>query len=792
VFLAWIVFPLVLALLSLGCGLLLEQLAGRRLPGTLLLPAGLAVAIVAATFATASGTTASVAIPLVVGLAAAGFAAAAPWRGRRPDTWVALAAVAVFAVYAAPVVLSGEATFAGFLTLDDTATWLGLADQVLSHGRDLGGLAPSSYEAMLDSYLKQSGYPVGSFLPLGIGARLVGVDVAWAFQPYIAYAAAMLALGLYELTSGLIRSPRLRAPAVFVAAQPALLYAYSQWSGVKEVVSASMIALFAALLAPAVSRRDPGPGIRPLLPLGTVIAAELAALGLGGSVWLVTGLLVATVVLALADVRLLARRAVALIGIVLVLSVPALAIAGTFFGAARKSSVLTSTTELGNLIRPLDHLQVFGIWPSQDFRIAPAHLGPTYVLIAVLVAAAAAGLWFALSLRAWGLLIYVATLLVGCFLLVVEGSPWIAGKAMGTASTAFLLAGLVGCGIFFERGRRVEAAVAAVAIAGGVLWSNVLAYRQVWLAPRPALAELASIGGRFAGDGPTLMTEYQPYGVRHFLRRMAPESAGELRRRLIPLLDGQGVAKGGYADLDQFQTAGILVYRTLVLRRSPVESRPPSAYHLAWRGRYYEVWQRSGSGADILRHLPLGGAAQPGAVPACGDVLRLARLAGPLGRLAYVARAPVVTVSLATLPLPSGWQADAAGEVVPDASSGSLEAEVSVPVRARYGFWLGGSFRDRMELLVDGRRVAVVRHWINESGQYTPFGSAVLGPGTHRVTLEDGGADLRPGSGGAQFGFGPLVVSRGGDDLPVSTVPSARARTLCGRNLDWIEALGRT
>jgi hypothetical protein len=34
-------------------------------------------------------------------------------------------------------------------------------------------------------------------------------------------------------------------------------------------------------------------------------------------------------------------------------------------------------------------------------------------------------------------------------------------------------------------------------------------------------------------------------------------------------------------------------------------------------------------------------------------------------------------------------------------------------------------------------------------------------------------------------------VSRGGDDLPVSTVPAARAGTLCGRDLDWIEALGQ-
>ena len=67
----------------------------------------------------------------------------------------------------------------------------------------------------------------------------------------------------------------------------------------------------------------------------------------------------------------------------------------------------------------------------------------------------------------------------------------------------------------------VEAGLAADAIALGVLWSNGLQYRQVWLAPRTQLHELEAIGNRIAGEGPTLMTDYQAYGARHFLRRLA-------------------------------------------------------------------------------------------------------------------------------------------------------------------------------------------------------------------------------------------------------------------------------
>ena len=95
--------------------------------------------------------------------------------------------VAAYAVYAAPIVASGEATFAGYVKLDDTATLLGMLDYALERGTHVTGLAPSSYEAML-TFLLGDGYPLGSFLPLGV-TRLVDVDPAWTWQPYLAFLA---------------------------------------------------------------------------------------------------------------------------------------------------------------------------------------------------------------------------------------------------------------------------------------------------------------------------------------------------------------------------------------------------------------------------------------------------------------------------------------------------------------------------------------------------------------------------------------------------------------------------
>lgn len=591
--LAWIVFPLVLALLSLGCGLLLERLAGVRLPGPLLPPAGLAVLVVIGSFTTARSATATLTVPAVVAACVAGFGLSLPLRGRRVDRWGLAAALVVFAVYAAPVVLSGSATFAGYLTLDDTATWLAMTDRLMEHGRSLAGLEPSTYSTVLGDYLAV-GAPVGANLPLGTGGKLVGDDIAWLFQPYLAFLGAMLSLAIYGLVRPLVGSRALCAGIAFIGAQPALLYAYSLWSGMKELAAAAIIALLAALVPVFLAAE--GNRLRRALPVATAGAALLSILTIGGVAWL-AALLVPALLLAAwtLGVRRVAPLAAIVAGLVLVLSLPALLTAPDFIRHVTAGDVLTSRDELGNLIRPLRFAQVFGIWPAGDFRTDPDHTGLTYVLVGLVDAAAAAGVVRAVLARAWGLVLVVAASVIGSLAILHSGSPWVDAKALATASPALVVAALCGIVWGLQRRRRfvlVAAAAAAVAIAGGVLWSNALAYRQAWLAPRAQLAELESIGHRFAGEGPTLMTEYQTYGTRHFLRNMDAEGAGERRYRAIPLRNGQVVDKGGFADIDDFQLDAVLVYRTLVLLRSPYASRPPSSYSEVWSGKWYEVWQR--------------------------------------------------------------------------------------------------------------------------------------------------------------------------------------------------------
>lgn len=778
---AWVLLPLVLALLALGCGLLLEALAGSRMPGGLLLPAGLAVMTVVAGFTTALDATAELTVPLVAAVAAAGLVVSFPRT--RPDATAAAVALATFAVYAAPIVLSGEATFAGYIRLDDTATWMALTDRVMEHGHSLEGLAPSSYEAALDAYLG-GGYPVGAFLGLGVGQAFVGEDLAWLIQPYMAFWAAMLALALWSLSEPLIRGSAGRALAAFVAAQPALLFGYYLWGATKEVVAAALIATVAGL---ATFSFRHGFSPRSLLPLAVVSAALIGALSPGGAVWLVAILLPALV---LAVRRMgwvtAARSSIWFVAGIVALAAPVLAAAGL---GVSTDPVLTAESELGNLLHPLNDLQLFGVWPTGDFRRDPIDPAAAHVLIAVVAATATFGLYQAARRRAWSTLLYVGGAVIASILIAMAASPWVGGKALATAAPAMPFAAITGGVALWYGGRRVEATVILAAITAGVLWSNVLAYRDVNLAPRDQLAELEKIGETIAGRGPTLMTEFNPYGVRHFLRDADPEGASEYRRRRVPLAAGGILEKGETADVDLLQLEGLMVYRTLVLRRSAAASRPPSPYELTWRGDYYDVWQRPpGSESAVSEHLGIGGETDPGATPRCADVLRLARDAGPEGTLAAVPRAPVTSISIDQASYPAEWDSPEYGTA--PVTPGSLEARVEIDQPGSYDVWIGGSLRPQADLEVDGRVTGSVRHSLEYAGYYVPLGDATLDVGAHDVAIRVHGADLHPGSGGIPTAIGPVLLSlEEASDAEVSYFDASQAGELCGKRWDWVEAI---
>ena len=155
------------------------------------------------------------------------------------------------------MILSGQATFLGYVRLDDTATWFAFIDQFFSHGRALSSLPSSTYSLLLSTDLTQGGYPPGAFMLPGIGHALTGIDVAWIFQPYMAVCAGALALCAWELLEPVISSGWLRAFVAFIAAQSALLFGYAAWGGIKELTAAFLLALGLAATARMLSAPRP-------------------------------------------------------------------------------------------------------------------------------------------------------------------------------------------------------------------------------------------------------------------------------------------------------------------------------------------------------------------------------------------------------------------------------------------------------------------------------------------------------------------------------------------------------
>lgn len=838
----WVAFPVIFGLLAYGCGAIVERLAGVTLPFGVLLPCGVALMIGVLDLTTLSTATVGIAVPAVLVLAGAGLLMRPPWRLGRFD-WAVMAAVVVFVVYAAPIVLSGMATWAGYVKLDDTATWLALVDRTLTAGHTLSGLGPSTYRETLAAYLI-TGYPVGSFLPLGVGHDLLGQDIAWLTDPWMAFMAAMLTLSLARIAalalhccrdlpsagggktqapastqtsssparartsspptgadtsptevdagtdpSTSVRASRWQAPVIAVfAAQPALLYGYYLWGGVKEMAGAMLIAAFATTtpLAFEGSRRKSA-RVRALIPAVVVAWAMLAALSTGGLVWIVPGGALALLLLWVRrGMRLPSlRTSLAGVGALAVVGYVALRPGGF---VQKNKGVLTGSKELGNLLAPLHLQQIVGIWPAGDFRVAPDSPIVADVLIALAALAGIGGLIVAVRRVQRELTLYVLCSLAGALLVYVIGSPWLAGKALTSASPAIALVALVGCAMLLARGQRAVGLLIGAAIAAGIVWSNLLGYHDASLAPRAQFVELGEIGSRIAGQGPTLMTTFSPFGARHFLRDAEPESASELRTREDPLRSGQPLPEGATADLDQFQTSAILVYRTIVLRRSPVESRPPSPYRLILRDRYWEVWQRPAAGGrQVLAHLPLGNELQPGGVPSCDAVSKLARTPGVSELVAPPVDNPIV-VAVGAGTHPKRWSAPNGHLLL--AGAGTARITFEVPHPGRYAVWLGGSIAGPVTVAINGVVIGTVRYETSEDGEYVPLGVSGFERGAYAVSISYDGGDWRPGSGGTPTLIGPLMLQPQPDEKPLLTVSPAAARSLCGRTLDWVEALG--
>src|SRR5271165_4196063 len=187
-----LVYPVVLAALCIGAGLLVDRCCGGWLPG-LLLPSIGAAALIGLSQLTTYVAPAARATPYLMATAAAGGFALARPRARvlagrlREYPWQPVAPVLAYLLALAPVLLAGRPSFTSYLTLSDSAVHMTGADFILRHGQDDSHLdLRNSYGEYINNYYNTS-YPSGSDTLFGGSAFLLGLPLIWAFQPFNAF-----------------------------------------------------------------------------------------------------------------------------------------------------------------------------------------------------------------------------------------------------------------------------------------------------------------------------------------------------------------------------------------------------------------------------------------------------------------------------------------------------------------------------------------------------------------------------------------------------------------------------
>jgi hypothetical protein len=789
VILAWLLFPLVMLAVSVGCGLLVERLSGFELPGTVVASVGLAAVIVIATLAVAHEATAPLATPAIVVVALVGYGLG--WtrlRRVRLNPGAVAVGVGVFATAAAPVVLSGNATWLGYFVDNDAAFHLSLIAQLLAHAHDLSALTSSSYQEILHLYLSSS-YPIGADVGLGALRPLVGQDAAWLYQPYLAVILALGGAALYELLGEVIRPSSLRALAAFIAAQAGLLYAYYLESSIKELATTWIITLTVVLVFTTLREEI---RLRRLLPLVVVAFAGLEILDLAIAPWLAPPLAVFAVAalwrqrraLRAVAPRRLALYVTAAIVVVAVLAVPLISRVSTFVSVA--GTVLTAPGDLGNLVSPLPKWEMVGIWPVGDFRLPVDHIQLGYVLIGVAVFSATLGAIWAIRRRKYPALLMLAGNGIAAAYLLSRGSPYANGKVMMIFSLTSIMTAMLGPASLHDSGRRVEAWLLAAVITGGVLWTNALGYHDASVAPRARFAELSAIDARFGHHGTAFFNLSDEFAL-YFLRDMAPvDPADSPPQPRTPAVAPQGRAPW---DTDDLALPYLQSFHILVLANSPLTSRPPANYRLVMAGRYYNVWEQT-AGPHVLAHVPLQGPLFPSAVPSCRLVRTTARQAiREHAQLAYVRAAPVPTLVPTQASHPPNWGlvGGDAFSLIPRDQTGAATGKVNFVQSGTYRIRVEADISQRLGILVDGRRVGSIGYELAPPGQVEPAGTVTLSAGQHTVAVVRPGNNLTPGDGGTSRTLGPVMFLRARAPAPVAQIAPSRAQSLCGQSLDWLE-----
>ena len=793
-----LLYPVVLAALCLGAGLLVDRFCGGWLPG-LLLPSTGAATLIGLSQLTTYVAPIAPATPYVMAAAAlAGFALAWPrarmLAGRlRECPWQPVAPVLAYLLALAPVLLAGRPSFSSYLTLSDSAVHMAGADYLLHHGQAYAHLdLRNSYGQYINNYYNTS-YPSGSDTLFGGSAFLLGLPLIWAFQPFNAFMLALAAGPAWLLVRRLGLNGPWAALAALTATVPALVYGYELIGSIKEITSLGMILTLGSLvlLYPRWLRgRAPG-----AVPFALTAAAGVSALGAGFGAWVLAAAAILAVVMASDAAAALRNGAVDLrsawrsLRLIVVGAIVALVAAlPTWTEVSRSLRVaqnIAATGNPGNLRAPLEALQVFGVWLWGTYKHPPAGVeeAVTHALIGVTIAAIALGALRLIRMRDHPLTGWLALTLLVWLVLTEYSTTWVDAKTLMLTTPLLVILAWGGVAALLASPLRHAAPLLALLLAGGVLASDALQYHSSNLAPTARYEELASIDHRFAGRGPTLFADFDEYAL-YELRDL--DVGGPNFIYSPPALRGAGANYRYPVEFNRLPAKALLAYPLIVTRRDPADARPPSAYRLLWHGTYYLVWGRQHGAPAAIADVALAGS--PG--EQCARIARLAGIAASDRDSLLAATSPeLLTISLARASRPVTWVRLREGLEM--STHGRLSAEFAVPRSGTWDVWLQGQLMPTISLGMDGHPIASIAAQLGGNSVVANTTSPVpvsLSAGRHRLSLARDGFSLAPGNGGSADLYGIfLTPAEAPAEQPLLAVAPARWRSLCGRSYQWIE-----
>jgi hypothetical protein len=802
---AWIVFPLVLLVASVGCGLLVRTAAGGQLSALLTAPVGFALVVAICSFATSYGWLAPLAGPIVAVFAVAGFAAhllaggtlRAPAGARGRWLWPLFAAAVAFAAIGGPVFVTGRVGWTGYTRIVDIAFQMDFAQHLADAGRVSPPNGNSSYN-IVNSKLLGIGYPGGSQATLGAMAKLSGTNLAFAYQAFLAFAAAMGAVSVFSLLGRVTRNSLLRFVGAAVAIQPNVLYGYALEAGIKELTTAALLLTVAALLAD----RLPGEGRRlGAVPLAVATSGAFGAFSIGIAPWL--GILLAGGLLV--SLARLPRRGYTLqswlvfVAVAIVISIPGLITAGKLANVAGSAIGGVVDLGLGNLTAPVSRWAAAGVWLTGDYRFPIAHPAASHVFDVIMIVLAAGGVLWALVRRSWMFVVIGAMTPVALWYFIEHSTAWIQFKSF-TITAAFVVAlAFAGAAALQTSKRRGVSALgwlAALVVTGGVLYGNALIYHDTTLAPGARYHDLAAIAKRYAKQGPTLDPYFDEY-AEFFLRSESGSTIvdpANLTLQVRPGVGGPGQSFGW--DLNQLEPAYVQHFPLIIQPRSPTASRAPANYDLIRQTRYFEVWRRDRPSSTILFHAPLSSLPHERTPALCRLLVDKAREAGPSGQIAYAQTSVAAVANPLAGAHPIYWRA-LGPSTLADYGAGSAQMKIALPSAGRYSVWLQGSIGRPLTFYIDGKRLASLGYEERYPDQFLLVHTRELSAGPHTLRVVRGGGDLHPGDGNpggetTPATMGAIVFERQHSTAnSVYVAAATRMAQLCAAPVgyEWLEVL---